>query len=353
MSASEHRTESDLTHQAADWHARLRGGSLSEVEEARFRAWLSGDPARRREFDEISALWDKLESVANSPEVLGELRVARAPAPAPARRSRRAFVGWALASAAGVAAAVGFVSWQRMLAPEIYETGVGEQRPVPLSDGSVITLNTSSRVEARISDGQRRIAILQGQANFEVAKDPARPFIVSAGKGEVLALGTTFDVYRRSGDVVVTLIEGRVAVVPEVPAGQSGASVKLVSSSGVPDEAAQAALRAIVLAAGEQVTFGARDRAPVRGQADLQRVSAWRARKLDFADTTLAEAIAEGNRYSNLKLELRAPEFADSRLSGVFDAGRNDALAEGLAAYFGLRAERTGDDLIVLTRKTR
>jgi transmembrane sensor len=351
MSASGHREGADLTHEAADWHARLRSGSLSEVEEARFRAWLSGDPARRREFDELSALWDKLEGVANSPEVLSELRPPARVAAVPPRSSRRAIIGWALA--ASVAGAVGFFSWQRMFAAERYVTGVGEQRTVALSDGSVVTLNTSSQVEVRFSSGKRRVEIQQGQANFEIATDPARPLVVSAGKGEVVALGTVFDVYRRPGDVVVTLIEGRIAVVPEVPAGQSGASAQLVSSTGAPDEAAQAALRAIVLTPGEQVIFGASNRAPARANVDVERVSAWRARKLDFADTPLSEAIAEGNRYSHLKLELRAPELADARMSGVFEAGRNEALAEGMAAYFGLHAERSGDDLIVLTRETR
>jgi transmembrane sensor len=260
-------------------------------------------------------------------------------------------VGWALA--ASVAGVVGFVSWQRMAASETYATGVGEQSTVPLSDGSVVTLNTSSQVKVRFSGSERRLEILQGQANFEVAKDPARPFIVSAGGGEVLALGTVFDVYHRADDIVVTLIEGRVAVVPDVPVGESGASVELVSANGTPDEAKQAELHVIVLTAGEQVSYGPRGSTPVRTNVDLQQVSAWRSRKLVFADTPLSEAIAEGNRYSRVKIELRAPEFEDAKISGVFDAGRNEALAEGAHAFFGLQVEHEGDDLIVLTQKAR
>jgi transmembrane sensor len=132
-----------------------------------------------------------------------------------------------------------------------------------------------------------------------------------------------FDVYRRDGDAVVTLIEGRVSVAAKSPP--------------------------IVLSPGEQLTFGAPDRAPVRATADLRRVSAWRSRKLDFVDTPLAEAISEANRYSRLKIELRAPELADARISGIFEAGHNDFFAEGLRAYFGLQVHRASDDLIVLT----
>jgi transmembrane sensor len=322
---SERRNETSLTQEAADWHARLRSDTLSEVEETRFRAWLSGDPARRREFDEISALWDKLEAVAQSPEVLAERRPAGGTAATPERGgvSRRAVVGWALA--AGAAGAAGFLSWQRLFSSDTYATAVGEQRTVPLSDGSVVTLNTSSQVRVRFSHGERRIDILGGQVNFEVAKDPARPFVVrSTNGGEVRALGTVFDVYERTNDVVVTLLEGRVAVTPGEAAG------------------------IVELSAGQQVTFGGGHPAE-RTLVDVERASAWRLRKLIFVDTPLAEAIAEANRYSRQQIELRAPDLAGAKISGTFDAGRNEALAEGLQAYFGLQVAHTGPDRIVLS----
>lgn len=352
MSAGEYTRDERLTQEAADWYARLRSEAVSEVEVARFRAWIAGNPAHRREFDEVSAMWDALQGVAESPEVAAELQSLRPEAATgaePRRLSRRAVVGWALAASA--AGAAGFLTWQRLFASETYATGVGEQRTVPLADGSILTLNTASRVKVHFSGTRRRMEILAGQANFEVAKDAARPFIVSAGHGEVLALGTVFDVYRRASDTVVTLIEGRVAVVPEVPAGRSGASAELLSG-GTPGAEKQAQLHALVLNAGEQVRYGAPGRAPERTHADLQRVSAWRDRKLDFAETPLAEAIAEANRYTPVKIELRAPELADARISGVFQAGRNEAVAEGFGAYFGLDVERSGEDRILLTPKT-
>ena len=330
MSASHPIKDPLITQEAADWHARLRREPLSEVEEARFRAWLAGNPARRQEFEAISAMWSQLGALADSPEVLAELRAAEveaAPPAAPPRVSRRAVLGWALA--ASVVATAGIVSWQWLSAPEIYATGVGELKVVPLGDGSVITINTSSRVAVRFTRSQRRVEVLSGQANFAVAKDAARPFIVSAGGGETLAVGTEFDVYQRENSTVVTLIEGRVNVTSPV--------------AGTP---------VLALIAGEQVSYSAHE-APLRTTADLRRTSAWRAKKLDFADTPLREAISEANRYSNLKIELRGAELADARISGVFEAGRNDSLAEGVRAYFGLRLERQGDDLIVLSPAAR
>jgi transmembrane sensor len=365
MSAREQVKDPLVTQEAADWHARMRREALSELDEARFRAWLAGNPARRQEFDAISAMWNQLGALADSPEVLAELRSAelggaerhsaklgdaerhgvelRGAEPvaaarrlvalppsgqaAPPRVSRRTVMGWALA--ASVVASAGVVSWQWLSAPEIYTTGVGEQKIVPLGDGSVITINTSSRISVRFTRSHRRVEVLSGQANFSVAKDTARPFVVSAGGGQTLAVGTEFDVYQRAGDTVVTLIEGRVTVTSPL--------------AGTP---------AIGLTAGEQVSYSAHG-APEKKTADLRRTSAWRSRKLDFADTPLREAISEANRYSNLKIELRGAELADARISGVFEAGRNDSLAEGVRAYFGLRLERHGDDLIVLSPAAR
>lgn len=329
MSASERKHDSLITQEAADWHARLRRESLTEMEEARFRTWLAGNPARRREFDAISAMWEQLGALADSPEVLNELAAAPA-APAPARTthvSRRTVIGWALA--ASVVATAGITSWQWLSAPELYATALGEQRIVPLGDGSVVTLNTSSKISVHFSRNQRRVELLEGQAIFAVAKDAARPFIVRAGGGETLAVGTEFDVYRRAQDTLVTLIEGRVTVTSPL--------------AGSPT---------IALTAGEAASYSARSAAQLT-KVDLQRATAWRRRKLDWADTPLSEAISEANRYSNLKIELRGTGLADAKISGVFEAGRNDSVAEGVRAYYGLRLERFGDDRIVLSQAAR
>jgi transmembrane sensor len=78
-------------------------------------------------------------------------------------------------------------------------------------------------------------------------------------------------------------------------------------------------------------------------------VEAWRARKLDFSDTPLSEAIAEANRYSMVQIVLEAPAFKNERISGRFEAGRNDLFAEGLEGYFHFHVERSRDGQIVLT----
>jgi transmembrane sensor len=208
---------------------------------------------------------------------------------------------------------------------------------VTLSDGSVITLNTATEIRLRFSADRRGVELVAGQANFEVAKDAGRPFIVTAGNRSVRAVGTQFDVFKSGDKVTVTLIEGKVAV---TPADASSASAPR-SSNAKPDE--------ILLAAGEQLTYGLKSELTAPTSADIPRVEAWRARKLDFSDTPLAEAIAEANRYSVVQIVLKAPAFKEARISGRFEAGRNDLFAEGLEGCFHFHVERPGDGQIVLT----
>src|SRR5262249_39642836 len=179
-----------------------------------------------------------------------------------------------------------------------------------LQDGSVITLNTDTEIRLRYSRAERGVELVTGQANFEVAKDPKRPFIVSVAGSHVRAVGTVFDIYKSDRAVTVTLIEGKVAFTPgpvakmsgaqgigqaafrDLP-GRAGSSPSTVEASGGPSPE-------LVLTAGQQLSFAPASGLIRESAADLPRVSAWRAHKLDFSNTPLFEAIAEANRYSRL-----------------------------------------------------
>jgi transmembrane sensor len=323
--------------EAADWYARLRAENVSEIDAARFRAWIAADPAHRREFEAVDDFWDDLEAISASPEVLRErgaiARRRAAGVPKNAGAGRR--IVWA--AAAAVLLVIGFMVWTHGARTDGYVTGVGEQRIETLSDGSVITLNTATEIRLHFSPERRGVELISGQANFEVAKDAARPFIVTAGNRSVRAVGTQFDVFKSGDKVTVTLIEGKVAVTP----ADASPTPALRSSSTQSDE--------IVLAAGEQISYGLKSSPTAPKDADIPRVEAWRARKLDFSDTPLAEAIAEANRYSVVQIVLEAPAFKDERISGRFEAGRNDLFAEGLEGYFHFHVERLREGQIVLT----
>jgi len=338
MSDRNSTARSSIATEAADWYARLRAENVTELEAVRFRAWIAGDPERRREFEAIDAFWDDLGVIENSPEVLRErAAIARRralsskPSGAQSTTMRRRYKRkgfWA--AAASVLVVLGVLFWIQHQPADRYVTGIGEQRTVPLADGSVVTLNTATEIRLHFLPDRRGVELVSGQANFEVAKDASRSFVVTAGGSEVRAVGTQFDVYKTADKVTVTLIEGKVAVKEaQVEAGASPAEINLT--------------------AGEQLSYETKTGAVRRASADLPRATAWRARKLDFSDTPLADAIAEANRYSRVQIELDAPELHDARISGTFEAGRNDLFVEGLQSYFQLNVEHEGERRIHLT----
>lgn len=213
-------------------------------------------------------------------------------------------------------------------------TARGERLTLVLEDGSVLTLNTDSRARIRYSDEQRRITLERGQALFEVARDTARPFVVTAGDQEVRALGTAFDVRLSGAQVEVTLLEGRVTV---------GAAAAAIAS----DTAVAPHRAPTVLEPGQQLVAHARD-LPQLHQPDVQRVVSWRNGQVIFQDDPLASAVEEMNRYARRQVVLADDRLEALRVSGAFDTGNTALFVEALTSYFPIRVVSRQSDHIVL-----
>jgi ferric-dicitrate binding protein FerR (iron transport regulator) len=126
-----------------------------------------------------------------------------------------------------IAAASAWIYTQR----DTYTTGIGEQRSIALADGSTVDLNSRSKLRIRYTDNERDVELLKGQAVFRVAKDHTRPFVVEANGTRVRAVGTQFDVYRKTSDTIVTVLEGRVAVASENASPSHSAGPSLSSNA--------------------------------------------------------------------------------------------------------------------------
>ncbi|MBL8268638.1 FecR family protein [Steroidobacter sp.] len=317
--------------EAADWYARLRAQDVTEIEAMRFRAWIAADPVHRQEFETLDQFWDELGVLGDCPEVAQERRGRWWRSPrfsTPARLSAAAVMLIAIAAGWFVYATAGR-----------YDTAYAEQRVVALPDGSTVTLHSNARIELHFTPERRGIELVRGQAHFDVAKDASRPFVVAAAGREVRALGTVFDVHRNADRVLVTLVEGKVAVTPSVT--ETGASA--------------VAAPPIVLTPGEQLSYGAptsSDVAAAAATATAANVTAgvteWRERSLEFSDVLLTDAIAEANRYSRLQVVLDVPRLRDARISGRFEAGKIEMFVEGVCAYLDIDAQRVGEHRIVL-----
>jgi transmembrane sensor len=316
------RAPSRASAEAAVWLARLQGDARTPAREAAFKTWLAADPAHQSAFERATDIWAALPGAA---QLLDE------PAPqakvVPIWRSWQRLPVAQLALAASLVLAVGLGIFLMLGRPAAYTTAVGEQKVATLEDGSRIALNTDSSVDVRYDAKERLVELEHGEAMFEVAHNSARPFLVRAGDKQVRAVGTSFVVRREGGEVIVTLLQGKVEVTDIRPAA--------------------------VKAQPTYLNPGDRLRAPTEGPARIDDqpadvATAWRRGQAMFSDTPLADAVNELNRYGGPRLVIDDPRLAGLRISGVFATNDTGEFARAVAALHGLRVEQVGQTMHIV-----
>lgn len=304
---------------AAQWVIRI-DRRLTESERAALEEWLGADPRRVGALARAQAGWVYMDR-AQVYRAAGELRESRT-----ARRWRMA-IPWASAAAVLVAVATALWAWQGYSRTH-FATARGEIRKLNLEDGTRVTLDTLSRLSVRYGSATRLVSLEAGEALFEVAKDPGRPFIVQAGNVRVRAVGTAFVVDRRSDasvDVIVThgtVDVWREASSPE-PAVRVDAHKRLVTT---PVQAAQPA----------ELTA-----------AQLAGAVAWENGVIDLNGRTIQEAAAEFNRYNARTIVIRDPALGSQTVVGQFQTTDPVAFVTAAAAMLDARVRTDGDRLIL------
>jgi transmembrane sensor len=213
-----------------------------------------------------------------------------------------------------------------------YATDVGALREVPLADGSRIVLSSDSRVRVTYARDERRIELQQGEAFFEVARNPGRPFTVIAGPRRVTAVGTRFDVRRESTDLRVVVTQGVVRLEAQARPDGRRQPVTLLPAGSV------------ALASGDDVTVQS---GPVTQAED--RLS-WRSGFLIFHDTPLADAAAEFNRYNTRKIVVADAATGALRIGGHFRWSNAEAFVRLLQQGLPVRVEHRADTIVLHRR---
>lgn len=322
-----------ISEEAAEWLLRLEENPAAR-HHAEFTAWLARSPRHMDEFLMVEASFrtvqrfyprERVALEAGMPSPAGEVIPFRQhaakeadalPSRGSPRRKRKLLL--AAAAAAGLSIAVAWLLGTRLQQPH-YVTRTGEQRSFKLPDGSLLSLNTQSRVELDFNDHAREIHLVRGEALFTVKQDAARPFRVSTDTAVVQALGTSFNVYRRPDKgTFVSVMEGKVSVMARQPDGAGAA--------GTP--------ASVPLAAGEEANVSEHRRIERNAASDVSKTLSWRQRRLVFRATRLDEVVAEFNRY-NSDLQLRVSGSGDGiaqrRITGTFDADEPRAFVRFLA----------------------
>lgn len=308
----------DIEQCAALWRSRQEQPDWSPDDQAALDAWLEESTAHRVAWLRLEYGWRKV----------GRLSVLKGGV-APDEAAHPLVSRWRPAAiAAGLALVVGLgslVASQQLGWRKVYATELGGHATAPLADGSKVELNTNTKVRVALAEAQRTVWLERGEAYFEVAKDPNRPFVVYAGDRKVTVLGTKFAV-RRDGDrIQVAVAEGRVRLDPVRPAATIPPAVVTGGDVVIADEVATL------------VT----PKSAARVESEL----AWRRGLLMFDKSTLGDAAAEINRYNRTKLVVEDPDAAAVRITGSFEAENVDAFARLLREAFGLNVEENGDEI--------
>lgn len=304
--------------QAVYWVSRERLGSLDA---AARDAWLARDPEHRRQYAAVQASMqatDVLDADA--------LRALLDRANASASR-RRMVLGGLGACAAAVAGGIALHRYLPADVPtEVHATARGERRRVVLGDGSVLDLNTDTRVRVALHDTRREVSVEQGEVLFSVTHDALRPFVVRARDAEVRVTGTRFNVRLEGAAVTVALEEGSVQVA-------AGPWWRRKTAAMRPGEV----LRHVD---GEPLA------APAPG--NVPAIVAWQRGRLVFADASLATVVDELNRYLRAPVRIADRQLATLRVAGTVPIDAPEAVFEVLPRIAPIRVERAADGSAVL-----
>lgn len=325
---------------AAAWLAKRDGGNWTDADQATLEQWLQASTAHRVAFIRLQAVWQqalrlRVLSAGEQPDALGPSRW-RLPPFVLRRRAQRTASSprvhrWAIA--ASVALVAGLLAWQAdLFMPRAsYSTAVGGLASVPMTDGSKIMLNTNSTIRVAVTESERRVNLEQGEAFFQVAKDPSRPFVVIAGGERVVAVGTQFSVRREADGVRVVVTEGRVRVEPSRGSSEGRPPAELSAGS-------------VARSGGEGVLI------QHRAIQDVEDFLSWRRGYLVFRDTTLAEAVAEFNRYTTNRIVIEDEEVGAIRIGGNFRSDNVEAFLRLLREGFEIDVQERGERLVLKRR---
>jgi transmembrane sensor len=322
---------------AAGWLVKHDRG-LTPAEQDEFLQWIAAAPEHRESFERHRGMWGEFN-------LLAQWRPVHSRQPNPdllARPRRRGARRWAapalLAAASVVLVWTGLPRWGEYQradtaaehAPAAYEAAGYLRQSLP--DGSVVEMNRGAHLVVQFSPGERRIVLVEGEALFTVAGNPARPFVVRAGGVDVRALGTVFNVKLAGANLEVLVTEGRVHVASpatEAPGAAAAGRTAVIAE----------------LAAGQRTILPI---APViapppvlaASSGEIERLLAWQPRLLDFNSTPLSEVVLEFNRRNAVQLVIRDEALRDLPIVASIRSDNVEGFVRLLEGTLDIRADR-------------
>jgi len=336
--------EEKRVDEASDWLAKI-DRELTELEKSALQTWLSLSTRNTEVLLEVAHLWDKMDDLSRLSDLF----------PQTSKNTAKKNSTWFGALAASVIFIITLGFYQdgfnfsaeqsAVVAMQMnYQTGIGESNTINLPDNSKIVLNTNSFVQVRYTASARVIDLQRGEIHIDVAHDKSRPLSVIAGGKVIQAVGTAFNVEVRNELVELIVTDGKVLV-----ASRDKNNTKTDND----DIGKRLPNNAMAISKGEKVNLDLTGNTiekvvkvdPVEVAASLS----WRQGNLIFRGESLAEAMAEISRYTDIKFELADDEqLQQVQVAGMFKTGDVTGLLEVLSNNFNISYKRVGNDKIIL-----
>lgn len=301
--------------EAADWIIRNGGAGRTAADDAAFQQWLDRDPENARSYEAAKRLMGETRMAIESDPALRDLRIRSSSVVKP-------LLGLALVLFAAGSMFLFVDGPMRLRADRI--AGTTEMPIVALEDGSTVQLNASSAIANDYDAARRTVRLLRGQAFFEVASDPDRPFVVEAGDVRVTALGTAFDIRLGRDETDVTVTHNAVLV-----------------------EFADAGHSSMRLREGEQAGYDHVTHTSTIGPADAGLVLAWRRGQLVVDNAPLSYVVEEMGRHFAGRIVIAGDELARRRVSGTMTVSDTDAALAFLEQALDVRVGRIGPLIVI------
>ena len=356
-----------IADEAAEWAVTIDSAPLNDEEQAALLTWLRQSPVHLDEFLLALGLFEGLSASASArsidveallDEVSANVITLPSPPVRPAadndgtagfrRRYRISALGLCLVLVVGSLLFTTLPGGPAPRETKVVTTALGEQRSITLEDGTLVFVNTQTRIAWQYTDSERRLQVYFGEALFDVRSDPTRPFRVFAGETVAEAIGTRFNVRFIDRRTEVSVIEGMVAFEhASLPLSEPQRS-ELSNEPGTLQQVGDFSDGRVILAAGESAGLRPDSTAPIVATTEVDAVSAWTSRKLVFKDQTLEEIAAEFNRYNRQEIVVRNDSLGRELISGVFAADDPESLIDFLVLTRGVRVYKSRHRYLLL-----
>jgi len=297
--------ENTLTEEAAAWFLRMQQSDGNDAEQKAFETWLSRSEAHRAEYQQYVRLWHNLDHLERKPQ----------------KPTRTAVISMFV-----LTLIFGALLWISRI-EEVIVTAIGEHQQINLADGTVIDINTDTKLRLSLYGLTRKVTIERGEALFKIGHERLRAFEVYAGNGVIRDIGTEFNVIQENDKTTVAVLEGAVEI---------SLNGQVHAPRTVHD--------------GQLASYTQRDISDISA-ADAEAITAWRKNRLIFHDTLLNEVVRQINRYHIRPVMLAEPRLNALRVSGEFNATNRDGLIQALKSLFMLSSKELENETLLYSEK--